>query len=97
MIVIHLHQLGSSTAVDTPKIRDGELEQILEALNKEAATRNQSRREKIEKIQAYQVEFLTKCRNLTQTVLPRITETNTDKPLERAYQLLDNVVSNLQT
>ena len=83
--MIHLHQLGSTSTVDTLKLRDGELDQLLEALNKEAATRNQSRREKIEKLQAEQVEFLTKCRNLTQTVLPGLTETDTDKPLERAY------------
>ena len=66
-------------------------------LNKEVAIRNQSRREKIEKIQAKQVEFLSEYMNLTQTVLPGITEINTDKPLERAYQLLESVVSNLQT
>ena len=50
--VIHLHQLGLTTVVDTPKLRDGELDQLLGAFNKEAATRNQKRRKKIEKIQA---------------------------------------------
>ena len=35
--------------------------------------------------------------NLTQTVLPGATETDTNKPLERAYQLLKIIVSNLNT
>ena len=40
---------------------------------------------------------MTKCRNLTQTVLPRAVGTNTNKPLERAYQLFESVMSNIQT
>ena len=68
----------------------------MEALNKEVATRNQSIRENIEKLQVEQVKFLTKCRNLTHTVVPRKNETDTNKPLERAYYLLESVVSNLQ-
>ena len=57
------------------------MDQLLGALNKEDVTRNQIRREKIEKDQAEQVEFLTKCRNLTQTVILGITKTDIDKPL----------------
>ena len=59
--------------------------------------RNQNRKEQIDKLEAEQVKFLTKCRNLTQTILPGAKETVTEKPLERAYQLLESVVSNLQT
>ena len=66
------------------------------ALTKDAAARNKNRKEQIEKIESEQVGFLTKFRNLTQTILPGITETDTDKPLERAYQLLESVMSNLQ-
>ena len=40
---------------------------------------------------------MTKCKNLTQTVLRGAAESDTDKPLERAYQLFESVVSNLQT
>ena len=36
---IHLHQLGLTTTVETPKLWDGELDKLLEALNKEARTR----------------------------------------------------------
>ena len=42
------------------------------------------------------MEFLTKCRNLTQTVVPGPAETGTNKPLEKAYQLFESVVSTLQ-
>ena len=59
--------------------------------------RNQNRKEQIDKLEEEQVEFLTKFRNLTQTILPGEKETDSDKPLERAYQLLESVVSNLQT
>ena len=43
-----------------------------------------------------QVEFLNKCRNLVQYVIPGPTEVDTDKPLEKAYQLLESMVSTLQ-
>ena len=39
---------------------------------------------------------MTKCKSLNHTVLLEANETNTGKPLERAYQLLESVVSNLQ-
>ena len=69
----------------------------MEALNKEARIRKERKQEQIEKLKTEQIEFLTKCRNLTQTILPGATETDTDKPLERAYQLFESIVSNLQT
>ena len=50
--VIHLHQLGSTTTVETPKLWDGELYQLLEALNKEASTRKEIKQEKVEKLKA---------------------------------------------
>ena len=49
-MVIHLHQLGSTTVVDRPKLRDGEMDQLLGALTKEATTRNQSRKEQVDKL-----------------------------------------------
>ena len=39
--MIHMHQLGSTTTVDKPKLGDGELDQLLGALNKEARTRKE--------------------------------------------------------
>ena len=71
------------------------MDQLLEALNKEARIRKERKQEQIEKLKAKQIEFLTKCRNLTQIALPRAAETNTDKPLERNYQFLESVVSNI--
>ena len=50
--VIHLHQLGSTTTVKTPKLWDGELDQLMEALNKEARTRKKRKQEKVEKLKA---------------------------------------------
>ena len=43
-----------------------------------------------------QVEFLNKCRNLAQSVMPAPIEVDTDKPLERAYQLFESMVLKLQ-
>ena len=94
--MIHLQHLGSTSAVDTPKLRDGELDQLLGALTKEATIRNQKRQEQFNKFKEEQVKFLTKCRNLTQMVVPGTTDTGTDKTMERAYQLFESRVSNLQ-
>ena len=96
MTIIHLQQLGLTSVVETPKLRDGELDQPLGTLTKEASTRNQTRQERLEKLKTEQVEFPTKCRTLTKTVIPGPAETDTDKPLEKAYQLFESVVSNLQ-
>ena len=97
MTTIHFHQLGSTSTVETLKLRDGELDRLLEAITKEASNRNRTKQERIKKMKVEQVEFLAKCRTLTQTVLPGMAETDTDKPLEKAYQLFESVVSNLQT
>ena len=48
--MIHLQQLGSISTVETLKLRDGELDQLLGALTKEASTRNQTRQKQIEKL-----------------------------------------------
>ena len=71
------------------------MDQLLEALNKEAKIKKERKQEQIEKLKSQQLEFLTKCRNLAPKLIPGAEETDTDKPLERAYQLLESVVSNL--
>ena len=94
--MIHLSQLGSTSAVDTVKLRDGELDQLLGTLTTEAATRSKTRREQIDSIKIEKIEFLSNCRNLIQAIIPGPIEADTNKPLEKAYQLLENVVSTLQ-
>ena len=49
------------------------------------------------KLKSEKLEFLTKCRNLVPKIIPGAEETDTDKPLERAYQLFESVMSSLQT
>ena len=96
-IKVHISQLGSTTAVDVTKLKDGELGQLLETLAIEAKTRSQSRRKELDDNEREQVEFLNKCRNLAQSMIPGPIEVDTDKPLEKAYQLFESVVSALQT
>ena len=95
--MIHISQLGSTSVVDTKKLRDGELGQLLKTLTTEAAVRNQTKQEQIDNTKKEEIEFLTKCRNLIQTIIPRPLEADTDKPLEKAYQLLESMVSTLQS
>ena len=45
---------------------------------------------------AEQVKFLDKCRNLAKFVMLGPIEIDTDKPLEREYQLFESMVSTLQ-
>ena len=94
--MIHLNQLGSTIAVDTVKLRDGELGQLLETLTTEEATISWTRREHLNSIKKEQIEFLSNCRNLIQIVIPGPLEADTDKPLEKAYQLFETMVSTLQ-
>ena len=94
--MIYLSQLGSTTAVDIEKLRDGYLGQLLETLATEAATRRKTKREQLDSIKKEKIEFLSNCRNLIQTIIPGPLEVDTDKPLEKSYQLFEIVVSTLQ-
>ena len=95
--MVHISQLGSTTAVNATKLKDGELGQLLETLAIEVKTRSQSRRKELDNNEKEQVKFLNKCWNLAQSMIPGPTKVDTDKPLERAYQLFESVVSMLQT
>ena len=94
--MVHISQLGSIIAVDATKLRDGELGQLLETLAVEARTRSQNRRKEINDNEREQVEFLNKCRNLAQLVILGPAEVDTDKLLEKEYQLFESVVSALK-
>ena len=95
--MVHIIQLGSTTAVDATKLQDGELGQLLEILATKEKTRSQSRRQQLDDSKNEQVEFLSKCRKLVQTVIPGPLEADTNKPFEKAYQLFESMVSTLQS
>ena len=97
MTKVHISQVGLTTAVDATKLKDGELGQILEILAIEAKTRSQSRRKELDDNEREQVRFLNKCRNLAQSVIPGLADVDTDKPLEKVYQLFESMVSILQS
>ena len=94
--MVHISQFGSTTAVDTTKLKDGQLGQLLENLATEAKARSQIRHKELDDIENEQVNFLSKCRNLAQSIIPGSMEVETDKPLEKAYQLFGIVVATLQ-
>ena len=94
--MVHINLLGSNTMVNETKLRDPELGQLLQALEVEANTRNQHRRKELDNKEKEHVKFLNKCRDLVQSVIPGPIEVDTDKPLERAYQLFESMVSKLQ-
>ena len=93
--MIHINQLGSTTAVDPTKLRDVELWQLLETLTIETKTRSPKKCKELDDNEKEQVKFLNKCRNLVQFVLPRPTKADTKKPLENSYQLFESMVSML--
>ena len=95
--MVHISQLGSTTTVDTTKLKDGELGQLLETLVIESKTRSQTRCKELDDNEREQVKFLNKCRNLAQSVILGPTEVDTNKPLEKVYHLFESVVSALQT
>ena len=86
--MVHIIQLGSTTAVDATKLKDRELGQLLETLAIEAKTRSLTRHKELDDTEKEQVEFLLKCRNLAQSVIPRPMEVDTDKLLERHINYL---------
>ena len=89
--MVHISQLGSTTEVHATKLKDGELGQLLETLAIEAKTRSQTRRKELDDIEREQVEFLIKCRNLAQFVIPGSMEVNTNKPRQATREILSTV------
>ena len=83
--MVHISQLGSTTIVDPTKLRDGELGKLLESLAIEAKTRSENRCRELDENKKEQFEFLNKCRNLVQSVIPGLTEVDTNKLLEKDY------------
>ena len=81
---------------DATSLTDIELGQLLKTLAGEAKTRSEQRCKELDDKNAEQVEFLNKCRNLAHSFMPGPVEFDTGKPLERAYQLFEIMVSALQ-
>ena len=70
--------------------------QILKTLASEAKTRSERINKELKDKNTEQVKFLDKCRNLAQSVMPGPIEVDTDRSIERAYQLFESMVSTLQ-
>ena len=64
---------------------------------KESKKRTDRKNKELVSKNAEEFEFLGRCRALAQTVIPGPIEVDTDRPLERAYQLFETMVSTVQT
>ena len=76
---------------------DTEVGQLLKTVAKESKKRTDRKTKEPVTKNAEEVEFLGRCRALVQTVIPGPIDVDTDRPLERAYQLFDTMVSTVQT
>ena len=81
---------------DTTNLNDAELGKLLETLAVEAKAWSQQRHKELDNKEKEQVEFFNKFKILLQSVILGLAEVDTDKPLERAYQLFEIMVSVLQ-
>ena len=81
---------------DASSLTDTEMGQLLKTLVKEAKTRSERKNKELTDKNTEQVMFLDKCRNLAQSVIPGPIEIDTDRPLERVYQLFNSMVSTRQ-
>ena len=75
---------------------DTEVVQLLKTVAKEEKLRMVRKNKELTAKNVEEVKFLGKCRALAQTVIPGPVEVDTDRPLERAYQLFDTMVSTVQ-
>ena len=73
--------------MDTQKIRDEEMDLVVEALSKESRLRKEIRKKQIEKLKIEQTEFLARFQDLERQFIPVLKGVDTDKPLEKSYQL----------
>ena len=78
--------------MDTQKIKDEELELLVEALNRESRLRKERMKEQIEKLKTKPTEFITRCQDLARQVIPVPEGVDTNRPLEKSYQLFESVM-----
>ena len=69
----------------------------METLAIKAKTRSHTRCKELNNTEREQVEFLIKCKNLAQSVIPGSIEVDTNMLLDKSYQLFESMVSTLQT
>ena len=81
---------------DASSLTNIEIDQLLRTLAKEAKARTDRKTKEITETNTEQVEFLGKCRTLSQSVLLGPIEVDKDRLLERAYQLFESMVSTVQ-
>ena len=78
-------------------LTDTEVGQLLKTVAKESKKRADRKTKELVAKNAEEVKFLGRCRALAQMVIPGPLEIETDRPLERAYQLFEGMVSTIQT
>ena len=76
---------------------DIEVGQLLKTMAKESKKRTDRKNKELVAKNVEEVKFLDRCRALVQTVILGPIEVDTDRPLERAYQLFEMMVSTVQT
>ena len=72
------------------------MEQLLKTLASKAKSRSARKNKELQAKHIDHIKFLDKCRNLAHSILPGPIDIDTDRPLERAYQLFKSMVSTLQ-
>ena len=82
-----------TTAVDTQKEKEEELDRLMDAINKEERIRREKIKEQIEKLKTYQTEFLTKCESLARQFISIPEGVNIHKPLDKKYQVFESLMS----
>ena len=81
---------------DSTSLIDEELGQLLKTPAVKENMRSEQRCKELNDKVTEQVDFLNKCRNLAHSIMPGPIEVDIDKPLERAYQLFESIVSALK-
>ena len=76
---------------------DTKVGQLLKTLAKESKKRADQKSKELVTKNAEEVKFLDRCRALVQAMIPGPIEVDIDRPLERAYQLFETMVSTIQT
>ena len=85
------------TLKDASSLTDSEVGQLLKTLAKESKKRTVTKSKELKDKEVEQVKFLGKYRSLAQSIVLGPVEDATDRPLERAYQLFEGMVSTIQT
>ena len=95
-LLVHIDQFGPIVTFDPKKDKEKELDLLTDAIDQEYKHRRVEAKEQIEQLKTQKNAFLSKCERLAQKIITIAAGIDSKNPLDKAYLIVESVVSTLQ-